>query len=276
VELVAGDGSGSGGADAADGGEGTDRVSYASSLVGVTIDVPAGIAHGDVDDTLTGFEAYRGSYHGDTMLGSDGPDVFDALEAWGDDVDQLDGRGGDDTLTADEGTILGGAGDDTYRASARPTRDLGIWLGAGDDRAEIQQGRTTVVRGGAGDDVFAVIQPDYGKVQPRLHGGPGTDLLSFARFDHPVSVDLAARTASAKKLRAGVYGVEQVDGTFGADRLWGRAGPDVLRGLAGADTLSGRRGPDTLLGGKAHDRANGGPGRDTCAAESQTACEKPA
>ncbi|MGH3444273.1 MAG: calcium-binding protein [Nocardioidaceae bacterium] len=273
LELVSGDGFGGGGVDVADGGVGVDMVSYETSRIPVTIDVTSGTAHGAAVDTLTRFEIYRGSEYGDRLLGSDGPDVLDGLESWGDGADYLSGRAGDDTLTADEGTISAGRGKDTLQPSGRGTSGLDVNLGRGDDRAVIMQGSATTIRGGRGKDSFDVITPDYGSVRPRLYGGPGRDLLNFAAFGHAVRADVGLGRATAHGLRLRFQNVEQVLGSAHADTLLGSSGPDTLRGHGGNDLLRGRQGADLLVGGRGRDTVIGGRGHDSCAAERRSSCE---
>ncbi|HET7387998.1 MAG TPA: calcium-binding protein [Nocardioidaceae bacterium] len=273
LELVSGDGFGGGGADVADGGEGIDMVSYETSRTPVAIDVPAGSAQGDADDVLTDFEIYRGSEYGDVLLGSNGPDVLDALESWGDRVDFVFGHAGDDTLTADEGFVNAGRGDDTFVPSGRGTYRLDVDLGTGDDRADIMQGGATI-RGERGRDSFHVIQPDYGMVRSHVYGGQGRDLLSFAAFAHAVRADVGLGRATAQGLRMRFQAVEQVLGSRRADTLLGGARADTLRGRGGHDVLRGHRGDDLLVGGRGRDIAKGGRGHDSCAAERRSSCEK--
>lgn len=274
LELVSGDGFGGGGADVSHGGEGVDTVSYASSRTPVTIDVAAGMARGAAEDALVGFEIYRGSYYGDTLLGSDGPDVLDALESWLHGHDYVSGRAGDDTLTADQsGVINAGRGNDTYQASGATTAGLDVNLGRGDDRAEIMQGVATAIRGGPGQDSFEVFQPDYDVVSQHLYGGGGRDLLSFAGYRHGVRADVGLGRASAPGMRLRFQGVEQVFGSPHADTLLGGTEPDTLRGRRGDDLLRGHQGADLLFGGRGHDTAYGGRGHDTCTAEQRGSCE---
>lgn len=91
---------GFGGADALDGGEGTDTILLNQAGAGVTID----LANGTVGaSTITNFENANGGAFNDTLIGSDG-------------ANELIGGGGDDTLAGGAGTdvLTGGAGADGF------------------------------------------------------------------------------------------------------------------------------------------------------------------
>ncbi|HET7303574.1 MAG TPA: calcium-binding protein [Segeticoccus sp.] len=278
LNLLSGDGFGGGGADVALGGRGVDTVSYESSRTAVTIDVAAGTAHGAAEDTLRGIQVYRGSFLADTLLGSDGPDVLDGSLAPVAEGDRLVGRGGDDTLTADGGTVKGGSGNDTFRPSGSGTHDLAVDLNSGNDRAVIEQGTDTTIRGSHGRDTFVVPRPyddpDFGPAHVRLLGGAERDLLSFARFGHPVRVEVARGMATGHKLALRFRDFEQFDGSRRDDVLRGGRGRQQIRGLAGADFIRGGSANDVLLGGRGLDTAYGDKGSDTCAAERRVSCEK--
>ena len=96
-----------------DGGEGSDSLSYAESIAGVTVDLATGAAAGGhaEGDTFTGFEHIYGSDHADSLAGDDGGNALRAR--LGDDT--LDGREGDDVLEGGAGADMldGGAGVDT-------------------------------------------------------------------------------------------------------------------------------------------------------------------
>ena len=100
-------------ADAMDGGEGTDTVSFAGSAAGVTVDLAASTARGGnaEGDTITGFENVTGTAHNDALTGSAQANVIDG----GAGNDTLKAGAGADTLTGGTGNdeISGGEGDDT-------------------------------------------------------------------------------------------------------------------------------------------------------------------
>jgi Ca2+-binding RTX toxin-like protein len=92
-----------GGDDVLNGGDGFDLVSFDSSATPVTVDLTAGTATGEGNDTLGGIEDVAGSAHGDTITGDANPNVLLGLE--GNDTilameadDFLDGGTETDTL----------------------------------------------------------------------------------------------------------------------------------------------------------------------------------
>jgi Ca2+-binding RTX toxin-like protein len=105
---------GYGDADTIDGGDGIDTVIYGGSVLGVTVSLLTGVAHGgDAEgDKLISIENLRGSSHDDTLVGNNDANV---LEGWGG-KDHLKGAGGADTLiggaAADQ--MWGGAGGDKF------------------------------------------------------------------------------------------------------------------------------------------------------------------
>ena len=99
-------------ADAIDGGEGADTVSYSARQVGIVVD----LADPGVDgapgegDALTGVESVNGGSGKDVLTGDDGPNRL--VGGRGDDL--LTGAGGNDQLYGASGrdTLAGGDGDD--------------------------------------------------------------------------------------------------------------------------------------------------------------------
>jgi Ca2+-binding RTX toxin-like protein len=105
---------GYGDADTIDGGDGIDTVIYGGSVLGVSVSLFNGVAHGgDAEgDTLISIENLRGSNYADTLVGSNDANV---LEGWGG-KDNLKGAGGADTLVggAAADQMTGGAGGDKF------------------------------------------------------------------------------------------------------------------------------------------------------------------
>ncbi|WP_454713916.1 cadherin domain-containing protein [Caulobacter segnis] len=172
---------------------------------------------------------------------------------------QLEGNGGNDTLTggAGEDVIMGWAGDDTLAG------------GAGDDTFIVGQGDGfDAFNGGAGYDV---IKPNWnsvyigirslsgieafsqnGYVDTNLTGTTGNDTLDFTNISIPWT----------PKILAGA-GDDTITGTTGVDNIFGEAGNDTLNGGLGADTLQGGDGNDVLNGGDGNDIIHGNFGNDT-------------
>lgn len=261
------------GTDLVDGGAGDDSVNFYPSDRGVTIDVEAGTATGDAVDTLIGLEVYVGSEHADVLTGSPGADHL--IGIYGDDV--VEGLGGDDTLSAHRGTIRGGRGQDTFVSPDEETDGLTVRLGRGDDLAVLDALRRTTVRGGPGEDVFDVPVPGFGVdadgAFAHLRGGPGRDLLTFARYERRVRIDVRAGSATWSQGTLSFVGIEELHGSLRDDVLLGSSRADRLFGGEGDDVLRGRSGQDRLHGGQGRDTAYGGPGRDWCWAERRFSCE---
>lgn len=98
---------GGAGADTIDGGTGVDTITYASSTLGVSINLGQVLQAGAGDgagDQLTNVESVIGSSQGDSLTGSGANNRLDGSLG----ADRLDGAGGIDNL-------IGGGGADTFR-----------------------------------------------------------------------------------------------------------------------------------------------------------------
>lgn len=85
---------GYGGDDVMEGGPGTDTVSFFGTVDPVHADLRAGIATGEGNDSISGFENIWGSRAGDVLIGDDNPNVMMGL--YGD--DRMEGGGGSDAV----------------------------------------------------------------------------------------------------------------------------------------------------------------------------------
>ena len=139
------------------------------------------------------------------------------------------------TGTSGADTLLGGAGDDTFAASAG---NDAIWGGTG--------GSDTLIYGGALADYTITLSDNGAYYVSDLRAGQpdGVDKLrsieTFVFSDRQVSLEefVALSTDPA----------ETVTGTDGADNLIGGGGDDVLIPLAGQDRVwGGRDGNDTVI-----------------------------
>lgn len=97
-----------------------------------------------------------------------------------------------------------------------------------------------------------------------IDGRGGADFASFFASPAPVTVDLAAGTATGEGTDT-LTGIENVNGSadFG-DMLTGDAQDNVLLGSGGDDSVSGGDGNDELDGGGGIDALDGGIGTDMC------------
>jgi len=176
-----------------------------------------------------------GQMFGDVFL-NDGNDLYD-------------GRGG-----SIEGTISGGAGNDTFRLGAGIETVDG---GAGWDTLDFRSGGAIRVAldgsfantGRAADDSYTGIEAIFGSNfgADRLTGNGAVNAL---------------RGFGGADTLAGGAGNDMLFGGAGHDRLVGGAGNDALFGDAGNDALFGGAGNDRLTGGAGHDRLAGGAGND--------------
>ncbi len=210
------------GNDTADGGNGFDTLRYDRPEVeAVNVNLQAGTATGTwrgeaFTHTISNFEEVRGSRAGnDSITGNNAVN------------EQIDGRGGDDTIKAGGGddTLIGGDGQDSLRGNIGNDSLHGD---DGDDFLSGDAGQDTIW-GGAGAD--------------QIGGGDDNDSLSGGADDDTIW---------------GGNGDDQIDGTDGNDSLWGHAGNDTLTGGIGIDTLYGGEGFDTLDGGDGRDLIWGG------------------
>lgn len=165
-----------------------------------------------------------GSLDNDTLAFGDAPGV------------NLEGRGGNDTITGGRGgdTIDGGGENDVIDGGYGDDSILG---GAGSDTllggAGSGNGNDTI-DGGAGNDSI-----DGGGEADTLLGGDGNDTV------------------------LGGDGNDSIDGGIGADDIYGEAGDDTLDGGADADWVMGGTGRDSISGGDGNDTIAGEEGRDT-------------
>lgn len=208
--------SGKGGDDTLDGGLDTDTADFSSSFIGVDVDLAAGTATGQGNDTLISIENVVGAVGNDTLSGNAA-------------ANRLEGAAAQDILTGNDGndTLIGGDGGDF------------LFGGNGNDQQF----------GGSGDDEFAGSPGN-----DLIDGGSGTDILNHSLSTGAVQVDLAQGTASGQGSDT-LVSVEQVFGSGFGDLLRGSADGELLSGGDGDDTLAGGFGDDTLAGGSGTDRA---------------------
>ena len=285
--------------DTLNGGEGNDRI-----IGAVGADVLNGGAgndtlvwnNGDGSDTLNGDAGNDGTeVNGAPMTG----DMFSIepnagrikfqrtnLKAFTLDASterfQVNGLGGDDSLTARDGvgalTLLsvdGGAGVDTVTGSDGPDVILGgegndvLNGGGGDDRIVGDRGNDTM-NGGAGDDTLVwnngdgtdVANGDDGRDDVEVNGAPTAgDVFSVQpngvriKFDRTNLVPFSVDIGSSETLHAnGLGGDDTVTvGEVGSYSVTAAGGP-------GNDTLTGGGSSETLLGGSGNDTITAGAG----------------
>lgn len=218
----------------------------------------------------SGNDTINGLGRGDDLLGSLGNDVLraDGAGTTDEEVDYLNGEGGNDTLIGGDGpngyssddTLEGEAGDDIMYGGSGP--DI-MYGGGGDDRIYGQEGAEWTdsdeegdggwIEGGNGDDTIYggeggdfFMRAGYGN--DTMHGGPGADAdMSGGPGDDTLYGDDGDEY--------GMYGGE------GDDKLYGGPGIEYLS-ASGKDKVFGEEGEDVLRLYEGTPEAAGGPGED--------------
>ena len=275
---------GGAGDDTLDGGAGVDTVDYSGAASAVNVDLEAGNASGEGEDTLSNIENVLGSAQDDTLAG----DSADNVLSGGAGDDTLHGGAGDDTLvggagidTADyggaasgvnvdlaAGTASGGAGNDTLSeienvagsdhadTLSGDAGDNVLTGGAGDDTL-IGGGGNDTLDGGLGDDVFRFTGAQAGDVYT-VAGEAGTDTIDLSEFNGSQITDdgstITVDLGGGQSFTINYSGVENI---IGADQ------DDTLTGSVGDNTLIGGGGGDTFNAGTGNDTYDGGTGTDT-------------
>ena len=201
-----------------------------------------------------------------------------------DDIQNLIGGGGNDSLSGDGGAntlvglngadvLIGGAGADNLRGgAANGDPDASIDLASYSERAVIVIASLNGVKpdgdvytdingleGGSGNDTLtgnSLVNELRGLAgNDVLIGGAGADTLDggtgsmdVASYEDGPGVD--ANLATGDNFHNDVYSsIEGLRGGGGPDFLWGDGGPNMLDGGDGNDELIGGLGADTFVGG---------------------------
>ena len=229
--LNGGDGddelSGGLGNDTLNGGAGFDLANFSTAAAGVTVDLVAGTATGDGNDTLSSIEDVIGSSFDDTLTGTAGGNFL--IGDSGNDI--INGGGGSDTLD-------GGAGNDTLKGGdGNDMLDGGI----GDD----------ILDGGAGEDIVIYADATAGVNVDLLtglaSGGAGNDTISGIENVTGSAFNDTLIGNDASNIMNGLAGIDTMNGGGGDDTLFGGDGADVLNGGAGVDNLVGGLGADRFV-----------------------------
>ncbi|MCC6917840.1 MAG: hypothetical protein IT548_01475 [Alphaproteobacteria bacterium] len=246
----------------ADGGSGTDELSFdGSAAVTVTL---TGATGGGTAGTLTfaHFETFTGSAFDDRFLSAAGAFTFNGGS--GIDIveyDLADLPGG--AVFDASGVNLSGAGPVTDPLGG-PDKVTGIerFFVSGTAFADAMKGGAVndILGGGGGNDTL-----DGNAGNDTLNGGGGEDSITGGSGN-----DLL-RGAGDNDFASGAAGDDRIEGGDGDDRLFGNAdndfilggnGNDRIDGGTGDDQLRGEAGNDTIAGGDGNDVARGADGND--------------
>jgi Ca2+-binding RTX toxin-like protein len=147
------------------------------------------------------------------------------------------------TCLTQKPTIVGTAGDDTWRGTSGPDVIAGL---GGRDIIQGLGGKDLLCGGDGNDQVFG------GDGNDAIEGGVGTDVavgdngndtIDYGLHPRGVSVDLLAGSGPDGDI---LSTVENIVGSRHSDRLTGDDDPNVVNGGAGSDQLTGRGGNDIL------------------------------
>jgi Ca2+-binding RTX toxin-like protein len=195
------------GNDRLDGGSGADKADYSAASGAVTVDLAAGTASGDGNDTLLNIEDVTGSAFDDTIGGNTGKNVL--LGGAGNDV--LHGADSNDTLTGGAGLdhLFGDAGTDTLKWDSADTFDGGTGFDTID--ANLSSSDTIDLRGAGSVDV------------ERIRTGSGRDTVTLSlndvlsdTADNQFVADLGSSSPDTLKIdTAGGWTATTADTTLG-------------------------------------------------------------
>ena len=290
---------GGAGADALIGGGGVDTASYASSQMGVMVDLAtgAGIGGDAQGDSLSGIANLTGSAAADVLIG----DGVNNVITGGNGGDTLDGAAGDDSMIGGRGNdeyIVDSAGDIVTEAAnggidevrtTLPSYSLTALVNvenligtAATDQTLIGNGLANTITGNIGADTLNGAEGDdtldAGAGDDIMIGGLGNDVYIVDSTGDTV-IEVAnegideVRTALPSYSLAVGADVEKLTGTAATGQTLtgnilanaissGGDFDDTLSGLGGDDTLEGNGGNDTLIGGTGADIMIGGLGDD--------------
>jgi Ca2+-binding RTX toxin-like protein len=270
------------GADALDGGPGSDDVvdySQRSSRTVVNLgliswfndgaDTNADSVSNECDDVFfTTENAITGS--GNHLLSADYlNNQSDNEFTGGNGNDAFEGGAGNDIFhegTSANGSdaIEGDAGSDTVDYSGRSNPVTVSFDGVSND-GEVGEGDnagavvTNFGPAGCTDTVFPIINPD-----------PWINLVgTFEPFAGDEADDADSNALEIENAMGG-SGADDLTGNAAANNLTGNAGNDTIFGLGGTDRLSGGDGDDDLSGGDGNDAIDGGAGTNTASWEEST------
>ncbi|OUL29898.1 hypothetical protein BV372_22490 [Nostoc sp. T09] len=164
-------------------------------------------------------------------------------------------------------TILkGGAGIDALKGSSGST----VWGGIGNDALEITNSNTGTLIGGAGDDSYNVAQVGSLIIDENSDGGSGIDTvvttIDFS-LTSQTGVTLKGFIENLTLTAGAVQGIGNnlnniIKGNNQNNILNGLDANDTIYGAGGNDTIDGGNNNDRLFGGEGNDSLTAGSGTD--------------
>jgi Ca2+-binding RTX toxin-like protein len=150
-------------------------------------------------------------------------------------------------------TFSGSAGSDVSGYTASANFNIGTVVHDNTYSSDLAQPISVYLLGPDGEtvdgsDVATTFHLEYHSGSATVHGGAGSDAISYADDTAGVTIDLAAGTSSSAGGTATFTSIENAFGGSGNDTLKGNSGNNVLDGgLGGHDTLTGNGGNDTFV-----------------------------
>ena len=243
-----------------------DEVDYSQAGAAVNVDLAAGKATGEGNDTLQGIDWVAGSGFNDVITGNGDTNVING----GLGNDRINGGPGGDLLSGDGGDDVVDGG--TAGGSGPLQVDYLVYTNApGPVDVDFPAGKTS----GWGNDTVSNVEGVFGSRFNDLLTGKGTSLLwgmdgndeihgqrdDRAVFSKPVDANLASGSSTGEG-NDKLINVANLEGSSGNDKLTGDDDPNLLLGGPGGnDTLAGGPGPDALVSG-GPSSLDGGPGND--------------
>ena len=227
---------GNGGTDLIDGGGGSDTVSYASSNLGVIIDLGGQITwDGVANDTLSSIENAIGSSNNDSIYGDAGNNVLDGGNGG---TDLIDGGGGSDTVSyasSNLGVVIDLGGQITWDGVANDTlSSIENAIGSSNNDSIYGDAGNNVLDGGNGGTDL-------------IDGGAGSDTVSYASSNLGVVIDLGGQITWDGVANDTLSSIENAIGSSRSDTIYGDGGNNVLDGgNGGTDSIDGGGGIDTV------------------------------
>ena len=172
------------------------------------------------------------------------------------------------TFVVSGNSFSGSAGSDVAGYISSATFNIGTVVHDNTYSSTLTQPISVYVFGPAGQvvdgtDVPTTFHLEYHTGAATVHGGAGSDAISYEDAGSGVTVNLAAGTSSGSGGSATFTSIENAIGGSGGDTLTGNGAANTLHGNDGNDIITGGGGNDTIDGGAGNDTIDGGAGFDT-------------